>query len=105
MLRPTTPSIAGTKRDGGEHGDRNGSDVATAKPLRKSMPISSMPSSEMIDGAAGEHDRPTAGAQAVSDRRRRRRVADVQFGAEAGDDEQGVVDADAEADHGGDRVT
>ena len=64
----------------------------------KPMPMSSMPEQRDDDGRAGEHDRPARGVHGDADR-----LADVVAGVEllavAGDDEQRVVDADAEADH------
>lgn len=52
------------------------------------------------DGEGGEEDRASGGAQGGADRRERFGAAG-EFLAEAADDEQGVVDGEAEAEGGG----
>ena len=65
--------------------------------------IVSMPSSEMTTVMPGEHDRASGGRH--RDGRRTSRVsAGGQLAAVPGDDQQRVVDADAEADHRRDRA-
>ena len=61
----------------------------------------SMPSTEIITVHAGEDDRPGPSGHRLDHRGLGRRRA-VERVAVAGDDEQGVVDADADADHRGD---
>ena len=78
------------------------SELAMAKPLRKSMPITNRPSSDTTTvPPANTIARPlvrTAVAIAVVDV-----AAGGELGAVAGDHEQRVVDADAEPDHRRDR--
>ena len=75
---------------------------ATATPLRKLTPSTNRPEQRDDHGGAGEQHRPAGGVQ-----RAHARGLGVAAGldrvAVAGDDEQRVVDADAEADQGGER--
>ena len=98
IRRPTTPSSAGSRVTAPSTATSTAVDVPRARPSRKLSRISSSPSSEIIDGAAGEHHGPPGGAHGL-DRGVVGRQAPLQRGAVAGDDEQGVVDAHADADH------
>jgi hypothetical protein len=75
---------------------------ANATPLRKLTPSTSSPSKRDDHRGAGEQHRPPGRVQRAH-ARRLRVAARLDRVAVAGDDEQRVVDADAEADQGGER--
>ena len=98
MLRPAKPSSAGSrvidastvKSDRERGGDAEPADEPDAHEEHAEQ--------RDDDGGAGEHHRPAGGVHRDADRLADV-VAGVQLLAVAGDDEQRVVDADAEADH------
>ena len=88
----------GQQRERGEHGDATVTAALTARPCTKPMPMSSMPSSEITTVSAGEQHRAAGGVHGDLDRLPHV-VARVELLAVPRDDQQRVVDADAEADH------
>ena len=88
----------GQQGDGAEHGHEHGGRRAEGEALQEAQPHQQQPEQGDHHGAAGEHHGPPGGAHGLH-RGVVGRQAPLQRGAVAGDDEQGVVDAHADADH------
>ena len=100
MLVPTKPEHGGQQRDRGQHGaghHRGGADAQAADERQAHGQHADQGDDH---GEAGEQHGPPGGVDGGD-----HRLLGVEAGLErlaiAGDDEQGVVDAHADADHGG----
>ena len=98
MLSPAKPSSAGSSVIDAATVTATVTDAVMPSPPTKPMPMSSMPEQRDDDRRAREHDRTPRGVHRDADRLANV-VARVQLLAIARDDQQRVVDADAEADH------
>ena len=98
MLRPVNPSSAGSSVTEAVMTSSTANDTVNANPFRDARPTSRMPSIEtMTTRPANTTARPAVAiALTVA---ASRLLAFGEVAAEPGDDEQRVVDADAEADH------
>ena len=88
----------GQQDDRGDHRAQHGDGDADAQPTNPSDPDEQQTEQRHHDSDAGEDDGPAGGVHR-GDRRHTGRTAGVKSLAVAGDDEQGVVDTDAEPDH------
>ena len=95
---PAKPRSGGKQGDRGDHRDEHGDRDADAHPGDPPDPDQEQAEERHDDGDAGEDHGPAGGVHR-GDGRLAGRAAGVESLPVAGDDEQGVVDADAEPDH------
>ncbi len=95
---PAKPSSAGSNVSDADDGDRDDRRRTDRQTLDELHAHEQQAHQRDDDGGAGEQHRTTRGVDGDADRLAHR-VTGVQLLAIAGDDEQRVVDADAEADH------
>ena len=100
MLVPTNPSTAGSRVTAASTVNATTAAEPMPSPLMNDRPMASMPTRAMITVEAGEQHGPPGRVD-----RGDHRLLGIEAGLEglavAGDDEQRVVDAHADADHGG----
>ncbi len=100
MALPAKPSMAGSSVSAAMQDHQDGGDARRGQPDHVRLADEEEAEERDDHGAAGEEDRPARGHEGRDDGVARVAALEEALPV-AGDDEEGVVDAHADADHGG----